>query len=397
MQAMAEVSARTGYAGSSVRDVIAEAGIARSTFYAHFRDRDDCFLAALDFAAESVVTVVLEAARRGEKAAAVRRLVEFAQREPAAAKLIFVESLAGGQSALDRREGLRSRIEEAMAQSEPSQLLGGVFRLLAMRLSQSDPNLPELGDELTTWFGSYVEGDLSSLRKANSPGEIQAGPLPTLETPLAQQGGRHRLSPAELARNQRLRILRATASCSYQGSYGAMRVADITNAAQVSRKAFYQQFKGKAEAATEANEALFQAALSACAGSFFGAGSWPDRVWAGGSALLSFLAAHPRDAHLGFVETHAIGPEAARHVYDRLQAFTLFLEEGFRHRPEAEGLPRSISETLAAAMFELAFRELRERGDLEQLLQSLPLLTYTILAPFMGAEAASAFVATKTG
>jgi hypothetical protein len=48
-------------------------------------------------------------------------------------------------------------------------------------------------------------------------------------------------------------------------------------------------------------------------------------------------------------------------------------------------------------MFELAFQNLRERGDLSQLLQALPLLAYTILAPFMGAEAASAFVATKTG
>ena len=34
-------------------------------------------------------------------------------------------------------------------------------------------------------------------------------------------------------------------------------------------------------------------------------------------------------------------------------------------------------------------------GDLELLLQSLPLLAYTILTPFMGAEAAAEFVAAK--
>jgi AcrR family transcriptional regulator len=198
-----------------------------------------------------------------------------------------------------------------------------------------------------------------------------------------------------VARSQQLRILRATAKRSYEQGYGAVRVADITAEAQVSRNAFYRQFRDKAHAATEANERAFQAAIGACAAAFFAEQEWPERIWAGGLALLSFLADHPADAYLAFVEPHAIGAASVQHVYDRLEAFTLFLEEGYRYRPEAEGLPRACSEAIAAAMFELAFRELREKRSVEGMLGIVPELVYAILAPFMGPEAAAGFVEGK--
>ena len=142
-------------------------------------------------------------------------------------------------------------------------------------------------------------------------------------------------------------------------------------------------------------EAHFQAALAACAAAFFGAPSWPERVWEGGRVLTEFFAAKPQESHLAFIEPHAIGDSAVQVSYERLSAFTLFAEEGYSFRPRGREIPRLASEALAAVMFELAYRELRERRSAEMLPRVLPEVAYMILAPFMGPEAASEFVEGK--
>src|SRR5918996_5397040 len=48
LDAMAQACAFEGYGGATVAAVIARAGVSRRTFYEHFRDREDCFLAAYD-------------------------------------------------------------------------------------------------------------------------------------------------------------------------------------------------------------------------------------------------------------------------------------------------------------------------------------------------------------
>ena len=46
LTAMIRVVGRKGYDATSVADVIAEADTSRTTFYKHFEDKHDCFLAA---------------------------------------------------------------------------------------------------------------------------------------------------------------------------------------------------------------------------------------------------------------------------------------------------------------------------------------------------------------
>jgi AcrR family transcriptional regulator len=43
---MALAAAQRGFAKTRVADVIARAGVSRRTFYAHFMDRESCFVAA---------------------------------------------------------------------------------------------------------------------------------------------------------------------------------------------------------------------------------------------------------------------------------------------------------------------------------------------------------------
>jgi AcrR family transcriptional regulator len=46
LEAVAQAVATKGYASMTVGDVVSRAGVSRKTFYEHFKDKEDCFLAA---------------------------------------------------------------------------------------------------------------------------------------------------------------------------------------------------------------------------------------------------------------------------------------------------------------------------------------------------------------
>ena len=54
LEAMVRVVGRKGYKETSVADVIEEAETSRTTFYKHFEDKHDCFLAAYDMLVDRV-------------------------------------------------------------------------------------------------------------------------------------------------------------------------------------------------------------------------------------------------------------------------------------------------------------------------------------------------------
>ena len=61
VQAMIALVAERGYAAVTVADVVAAARVSKRTFYQHFSDRDDCFLAAYVAAAEQPLARIAEA------------------------------------------------------------------------------------------------------------------------------------------------------------------------------------------------------------------------------------------------------------------------------------------------------------------------------------------------
>ncbi len=82
-------------------------------------------------------------------------------------------------------------------------------------------------------------------------------------------------------------------------------------------------------------------------------------------------------------------------TYDRLRAFTLFLEDGYRMDTYNGNLPGVVPEALMSAMFEAAYRDLCATRRADRLLAALPYFTYTIIAPFLGPKAAMAFIEEK--
>jgi AcrR family transcriptional regulator len=190
------------------------------------------------------------------------------------------------------------------------------------------------------------------------------------------------------------RIIRATAASIREKGYAAVTVADIVATGGVSRRAFYNQFTGKADAYLASYEYGFRQTLAACTPAFFSARAWPERVWEGTHAVTRYFSREPLLAHLGFVECYAAGPAFSGRVHDTQMAFTLFLEDGYRQRPEARQLPRTCSALTMAAVFEAGFQASRWGAALH-MLRMQPLAAYIALAPFIGSDGAGEFVAEK--
>jgi AcrR family transcriptional regulator len=122
LAAMAEVAAGKGYAAAAVADVIARAGVSRRTFYEHFDNREDCFLAAYDAGVgvmlDAIADAIRSAAPDGPLAVAragTARYLETLAANPAFACTFLVEVPAAGKAALARRARAHERFADQLA------------------------------------------------------------------------------------------------------------------------------------------------------------------------------------------------------------------------------------------------------------------------------------------
>jgi AcrR family transcriptional regulator len=156
--AMLNAAAELGYLETNVQDVIDRAGVSRPTFYEHFSNKEDCFLAAFDSSAERLRKKVATAARKGGEVwrdrvrFALAALLGFASREPDTARTMVVEARAASATAVRRRvelmddfaRCLRIEAEELLPGSRPhtaltaSGIVGGVESLLYSRLCKHE-------------------------------------------------------------------------------------------------------------------------------------------------------------------------------------------------------------------------------------------------------------------
>jgi AcrR family transcriptional regulator len=271
-------------------------------------------------------------------------------------------------------------------------LIGGVRYIVSRHLrTHEEDRLTRLTDDIIAWMGSYaVPGEIgrwSAGPEAMLPA-VSETPAESPEPALARlPRGRHGLSPGEVARSQRTRIILATALVSMEKGYANATVADIVAAAGVAKDAFYRHFSDREQAFLEAQQYPSQHILDMMAGAYFSADEWPERIWRALDALLILIAEHPSLAHLRMVECYAAGAAAIRRAEDITRSFTLFLEEGYRYRPATNELPRLYSQAISGGLFELIQRDVAN-GRATEVRRRLPQLAYVAIAPFAGPEAA---------
>lgn len=117
LAAMIRVVGRKGYKETAVADVIEEANTSRTTFYKHFEDKHDCFLAAYDMLVEQVFAEVIDNCDGSQPwvqrvQSGLTKIVEIFALDPLLARTAVVEVAAAGADARQRHWNAVARFTE---------------------------------------------------------------------------------------------------------------------------------------------------------------------------------------------------------------------------------------------------------------------------------------------
>ena len=120
LDAAVPMFAKRGYDGTSAERICKAAKVSWPTFRKHFRDKEECFLAAFDRIAEKAEEKVSAAAGEAEGgwpervAAALAALLRAIAEDPAEARVCLVEALTAGPAGMDRYDAALRRAVPAL-------------------------------------------------------------------------------------------------------------------------------------------------------------------------------------------------------------------------------------------------------------------------------------------
>jgi AcrR family transcriptional regulator len=142
LEAVGRTVAGKGYAAATIEDIVRDAGVSKKTFYEHFGDKLDCFLAAYEAASDELlahVAAAQDAAGTGgsdpgtegsdpvsrvsrdwlaRTRSGIHAYLRWLAAEPALARVFLIEIAAAGPVALERRERMRDRYAERMREQQ---------------------------------------------------------------------------------------------------------------------------------------------------------------------------------------------------------------------------------------------------------------------------------------
>ena len=181
LDAVVRAVAERGYANVTVADVVGGAGVSRRTFYEHFVDKQDCFLAAYATGVQMIIAGILESLRdapegwRDRLRVALGAYTSLLASEPLFARTLLIDVLGAGSRAVELRQQLyelfvtrfHSLSERAVAQDpaiEPvpdvflRALVGGIGELVQQHILQHGAEtLEDLTPELVRVAETVIE------------------------------------------------------------------------------------------------------------------------------------------------------------------------------------------------------------------------------------------------
>jgi AcrR family transcriptional regulator len=114
---MAAALVEKGYWGTTIADIARHARVSKRTFYEHFADKSDCFIACYEMAGDIALGAILEAARSdlpwaARLQAATRAYLSGLEANPALTRALMMDIYAAGPKALKVRRRVQKRFAD---------------------------------------------------------------------------------------------------------------------------------------------------------------------------------------------------------------------------------------------------------------------------------------------
>jgi AcrR family transcriptional regulator len=393
---MLEAVGRAGYEGTSVRQVIGLAGVSRRSFYEQFANKEECFLATFDLILRRDLRAVTDTYREAEGTmpararASFRRLAQMLCEDRNASVLVLIESQRVGPAGVGRLRRALTVGEQLLAQSfaESSAaaplpkpivrgIAGGVHGATSAFLRAEAPETAEaFADELLDWTLRFATPAGESVERLD-----RALALRMREVAAVYGGG---LSGAEAhSRDERTRLLQGVLRLATQEDYRALTGPQIADEANVSIDAFCEAFDGRDECFLSALDMISDELLAIAADAELVSEDWPRAVRRVVAQLMWFLADNPLYARTLVQEGCFAGDDAFEHTVELSRAIATLLTEGAPGHSDGE----LATEAIAGALWH-TIRCQVATGATQMLAALSDHLTYLVLTPFVGADAA---------
>ncbi|HEY4997252.1 MAG TPA: TetR/AcrR family transcriptional regulator [Solirubrobacteraceae bacterium] len=393
--AMVEAVAESGYEHTSVKQVIGLAGVSRRSFYEQFSNKEECFLATFDLIAGREIKrmgkayVTADGGLEERLRAAFGGLTAQAGENRKAATLVLLEARTAGAAGTLRLRRATTTCEQMLAQSflaspEASPLPGPVVRgitgglqgVMAQAMSTGRGRLdPQLSEEMLRWTLLFQTPAVARMDELMAAGLS----LRMREISLARA---HAVPRADSG-DPRTRLLDEVLRLAALHEFRELTAPQIADEARVPIDAFLELFANREECFLAALDMISEELLAIAADPDLVSEQWPTAVRRVLAELLSFLGTRPLYARTLAQEAFTAGPEAVQYTLELLQTIATLLTEGAPNEPQSalavDGIAGALLHTVRCQVVSGRVQLLGALSDH---------LSYLVLAPFLGAEAA---------
>ena len=400
--AMVEAVSRSGYEGTSVKQVIGLAGVSRRSFYELFANKQECFLATFDLLAHREIQKVRRVylATDGDLETRLRAVFEacaaVAREDRNAALLVLVDAQTAGAAGtlrLCRASAVCEQLlGECLAQAPASgplpppilrAIAGGMHGAVSTRLGREPIDASqELADQLLRWtlsFQTPLALEMSEQLSKRMKAQMREISFEYAERPKG-------VPPQEP--DERVRLLQAVLRLAARHEQKELTAPQIADEARVSIDTFFELFENKDECFLAALDMVGEELLSIAAAPDLEGEDWPRAVRSVMAAMLAHLARNPIHARALVQDAYNAGEQAFKQNLQLAGRLGRLLTAGAPSQP----LGGLSGDAVAGALWHIVRYQVTDGRT--QLLPALSdHLSYVALAPFIGADAAAEMLA----